>query len=255
MKTIPYKNILKTKFICGWLSVMLLLIPLQHAFAINQTPQIKKIHYQPDQIVTLNGTHFIATSVQFSKSEKIEGVYMGDQVAWTYAINPSISYILFIKPTLDRSDTNLTVITNLRVYHFHLISNVNKINEAPLYCLKFEYGTENQNQKLIRNRKNQHYAHQKCSQQSLNTNYSVSGSSALLPKTTYDDGTFTYFEFPYKAVIPVIFKVEGGHEKLINTETQHNLVIAKCVAKKFSLQKNNQKAWVENNNKKAVNDE
>lgn len=241
----------KNKLI-SWLVVLWLPFLLTNAFAtIDVTSQIKTVSYQPDQIVMLKGTHFIATSIQFSKQEKISGVYMGDQVAWTYAMNPSTPYLLFVKPTLDKSDTNMTVITNQHVYHFHLISNINKSDDMPVYSLKFDYQKDNHKSSKLKMKKENtiHFHHHK--NLMVNKNYTLKGSSSLFPKSVYDDGTFTYFEFPDQAEIPAIFRSEEGHEKLINSESHHNVVIAKCVAKVFILQKNDEKAWVENRNKKV----
>jgi type IV secretion system protein VirB9 len=253
MKTINPAYSIKT--IYHLLFILLVTILAQNAFAkseknemINQVPQIKTIHYQPNQIITLKGTHFIATSLQFSKNEKIIGIYIGDQVAWTYAINPSTPYIVFLKPTVDVSDTNMTVITNQHIYHFHLLANKNReSDDLPIYGLKFDYETEKQglqSNKLKPIRSQQHDS--VVNDHILHSNYFLSGSKSIFPKRVYDDGRFTYFEFSEKVEIPAIFKWEEGHEKLINTQTQGNTVIAKCIAKEFILQKNEVKAWAEN---------
>lgn len=254
MKTINPVYSIKT--ICHLLCILFVTILAQNAFAkseksemINKEPQIKTIHYQPNQIITLKGTHFIATSLQFAKYEKIIGIYLGDQIAWTYAINPSTPYILFLKPTVDISDTNMTVITNLHVYHFHLLANKNsESDDLPIYSLKFDYETEKQAQKskLVKLKPISHQYNPVINDHILHSNYSLSGSKSLFPRRVYNDGQFTYFEFSEKAEIPAIFKWEEGHEKLINTQTQANTVIAKCIAKEFVLQKNKENAWAEN---------
>lgn len=235
-----------------FLFILFIMILAQNAFAksemINQAPQIKTVHYQANQIITLKGTHFIATSLQFAKNEKIIGIYIGDQIAWTYAINPSTPYIVFLKPTVDVSDTNMTVITNQHIYHFHLLANKNsEADDLPIYSLKFDYETEKQEQKskLVKLKPIPHYD-PVVNDHILHSNYSLSGSNAIFPRQVYDDGQFTYFQFSEKADIPAIFKWEEGHEKLINTQTQGNTVIAKCLAKEFVLQKNEDKAWAEN---------
>lgn len=243
------------------LCILFVTILTQNAYAkseksemINQAPQIKTIHYQPNQIITLKGTHFIATSLQFAKSEKIIGIYIGDQIAWTYAINPSTPYIVFLKPTVDISDTNMTVITNQHIYHFHLLANkIKESDDLPIYSLKFDYVTEKQEQKSKTAKLKPIRSHQVdpvVNDHILHSNYSLSGSKSLFPRRVYDDGEFTYFEFSEQVEIPAIFKWEDEHEKLMNTQTQGNTVIAKCIAQKFVLHKNEENAWAEKDENK-----
>lgn len=241
------------------ISLLGLLLFLQNAVAkgemINREPQIQTIKYRVDQITTLHGTHFVATSLQFSRNEKILGIYIGDQIAWTYAINPSAPYILFIKPTLDTSDTNMTVVTNQHIYHFHLLANRNRIDNSPLFNLKFDYKTDEKSNKAKTSHHKSNINFLYDNKYALNTNYLLNGSVSLFPEQIYDDGTFTYFKFSDNAEVPIIFKWEEGHEKLINTTVQGNFVIAKCTAQVFKLQKNNIEAWVEKKINKDVGNE
>jgi type IV secretion system protein VirB9 len=254
MKYIKNNPVFSVEFICHSLIFLLGTFLAQNVFAKNETtnqePQVKTIQYQSNQIITLKGTHFIATSLQFSKNEKIKGIYIGDQIAWTYAINPSTPYIVFLKPTVDISDTNMTVITNQHLYHFHLLANKNRESEdLAIYSLKFDYTTEKKDQKsklLKLNPVRSRQCDSVVNDQIINSSYFLSGSKSILPRHVYDDGRFTYFEFSDNADIPAIFKWEDDHEKLINTQIQGNTVIAKCTAKKFVLQKNEEKAWAEN---------
>lgn len=213
--------------------------------------QIKVIDYHPNQVTCLIGTHFIATSIQFAKQEKILGVYIGDMVAWTYAINPSVPYILFIKPTLDISDTNMSVITNQHQYHFHLVANKNTASKSSVvYNLQFHYETP-ATKNLKQNKDSARVANQSMNsteKSPVNCHYFLSGSKKTTPITVYDDGKFTYFEFSPTDKYPAIFEWENGHEKLVNTQTQGTTVIAKCIASTFLLVKDDEKVWVENKN-------
>ncbi len=213
-------------------------------------PQIKVISYHTNQVVSLEGTHFIATSIQFSRQEKILGVYVGDMVAWTYAINPSIPYILFLKPTLDVSDTNMSVITNQHLYHFHLVANKNtESKSSAIYNLQFHYETEKA--KILNHHKETNgsvYQSRLDANFQIHSHYSLSGSNKNTPLRVFDDGKFTYFEFSPTDKYPAIFEWENGREKLVNTQTQGTTVIAKCIATTFVLIKDGEKVWVENKN-------
>lgn len=215
-------------------------------------PQIKVINYHPNQVVSLEGTHFIATSIQFFRQEKIIGVYVGDMVAWTYAINPSIPYILFLKPTLDVSDTNMSVITNQHLYHFHLVANKNTASKSPaIYNLQFHYENPEKLKTLNHNKETNasvYQSRQDAENFQIHSHYFSSGSKKITPLRVFDDGKFTYFEFLPTDKYPAIFEWENGHEKLVNTQTQGTTIIAKCIASTFLLVKDDEKVWVENKN-------
>lgn len=215
-------------------------------------PQIKVISYHPNQVISLEGRHFIATSIQFAKQEKIIGVYIGDMVAWTYAINPSTPYILFLKPTLDVSDTNMSVITNQHMYHFHLVANKNTASKSSaIYNLQFHYEPPEKIKTLNHHKEANGSVYQSrhdTENFQIHTHYSSVGSKEITPLRIFDDGKFTYFEFLPTDKYPAIFEWENSHEKLVNTQTQGTTIIAKCIASTFLLVKDDEKVWVENKN-------
>lgn len=246
------KKLLKNIFV-WFLLIALCASIVANAYAsarVDHDPQIKLIDYHPNHVVTLVGTHFVATSVQFAKSEKIIGVYIGDQIAWTYAINSSIPYLLFLKPTLDISDTNMTVVTNQHIYHFHLLANENtESRNSAVYNLQFHYDYEAK--KKVNNKssaKSSSCKERGDGQSFVHTHYFLNGSASLFPQHVYDDGRFTYFEFSDQTAFPAVFVYENGHEKITNTQIKSNTLIAKCTAKVFLLVKNDEKVWVENKN-------
>jgi type IV secretion system protein VirB9 len=70
-----------------------------------------------------------------------------------------------------------------------------------------------------------------------NFNYTISGSSLIAPIRVFDDGEFTYFQFPYKnAEIPAFFLVDSeGREALINYRMNDDYVVLERVASQLTL--------------------
>src|SRR3990167_5615295 len=104
--------------------------------------RIEVVAYSAYNVVPIYGTTFTTTQLIFNKDEFIENIQNGDLAAWTVSVDKNIAYMLFIKPTVYNSNTNMTVVTNKHIYYFHLMT-VNKSNHAkPTYAIKFVYPEE-----------------------------------------------------------------------------------------------------------------
>lgn len=137
------------------------------------------------------------------------------------------------KPVTANQRTNLIVITNKRTYHFQL-RPVEK-NGTPTYSLSF--------------RNNSSYNYSTSNPSSFESypglrsyNYWGKGDIALKPRSVYDDGKFTYFDFSNLKEIPAIYKIDAsGEENLVNFHTENNnQVIVHETATKFHLRKDRQ---------------
>lgn len=193
----------------------------------NQVPRslatdnrMKVVSYNPQDVVTINGNHLVETAIQFNPNESITGVYIGDQIAWTYAINKAQPSVLFIKPTLDTSDTNMTVMTNKNVYQFHLMT---KSSDSPsssnvTYSVTFKYPEEEQKKIELQLAAQRAIVSTKpVNPASWNWNYSFTGSKENAPIHAFDDGKFTYFEFKDNTDTPAIFLVDANrNESVVN---------------------------------------
>lgn len=85
-----------------------------------QDTRMRVVAYDPDDVVQLTAQPLVGTSVQFSPLENIVGVQSGDSAAWMITINPLVPHRVFLKPTMDASDTHLVVLTDKNTYHFQL---------------------------------------------------------------------------------------------------------------------------------------
>ena len=103
--------------------------------------RIKTYTYNENDVYKLLVNYGYQTTIEFSKNEKIITISLGDNYSWK--ITPS-SNRLFIKPMEENIDTNMTVITSKRTYHFDLFSeklSKEKLKEL-VYVLRFFYPTE-----------------------------------------------------------------------------------------------------------------
>lgn len=173
-------------------------------------------------------------------------------MAWLVTVNQSHPNIVFIKPTMDHSDTNMTVLTDRYAYHFRLVMPSKKLDApklAPTYNIKFTYPMEEQANALARSatrdrEKNALVADNGTNPTEWNWHYSYSArcSRDNVPIRAFDDGTFTYFEFAPHATIPAIFLVDQeGHESLANFTMKGAYLVIQKTSRQFSLRSDGDK--------------
>lgn len=218
-----------------------------HSVYGNTTPRrlstdkrMQVVTYQAQQVVTIRAQHLVAISIQFADNERIQGVYIGDQVAWTYAINQIKPFILFIKPTLEKSKTNMTVITDKHIYHFQLLASKSIDNDprAAMFNIKFSYPKQQQRAtaKILKRMATPRPSPTILPPEKWQWNYSFVGSKQLAPIRAFDDGKFTYLQFDAKTLLPAVFRVDSnGKEALINTHMRGKYLVIEQVASHWVL--------------------
>ncbi len=197
---------------------------------LSSDQRIEVVPYDPYNVVPITGTVFTATQIIFSDNEIIQDIQNGDLGAWTSAVNKSSPHMLFIKPTVAGSDTNMTIVTNLHTYYFHLtsqtsdISPINPINHpnTPTYAVRFIYPEDQQKQLaqdlLQREQQKQTEISAFTNPSGYHWNYYFNGDKTLVPLHVFDDGKFTYFQLQPNQPIPAIFAVTSsdGKEAVVN---------------------------------------
>ena len=86
--------------------------------------RIKQVMFQENNVVSVHGITFTTTQIRFGDNERVLDIEGGDSTAWMVTYHPELANMLFIKPTIFNSSTNMTVITNQHAYYFHLTSNI-----------------------------------------------------------------------------------------------------------------------------------
>lgn len=209
--------------------------------------RIKKIIYNADDVVELKTHYYRYTMIEFAEHESYVTHYIGDPEAWEFNKE---GHRLFIKPIDEHPDTNMTVITDKRVYMFKLIGQTKweqkKGGDTETYALRFTYPHE---RTLALERKSEAIAQLEnqtiipghtIDPNKLNHDYGYKGEDALKPVQVFDDGVFTYFQFAENQTIPAIFFVDnvtGGanREQLVNYHHRGNYLVVERVGVQFAL--------------------
>ncbi|AZL15618.1 P-type conjugative transfer protein VirB9 [Rickettsiales endosymbiont of Stachyamoeba lipophora] len=197
--------------------------------------RLRVLVYNPEDVFKFIGFYGYQASMEFDDTEVIESISMGDSIAWQ--VVPS-GKRLFLKPVEPNATTNMTLITNKRVYHFELhAKDAIDINDPEMiFNVKFIYPDEDFNAN-IKNYASSSQLPDLDHPEKLNFNYTLSGADSISPIKIFDDGEFTYFEFRDKnAEIPAFFLIDStGKEALINYRVAGKYIVIERVASQFTL--------------------
>ena len=188
----------------------LLLAPAAHAQfqSAGGDPRLQSVVYDPSQIVRLRGTLGYQLTVELSSDEQIQNIAIGDSAAWQVSINRRGDH-LFVKPIRADVSTNMTVITNIRVYNFELLPLPEPTSDMP-WNIQFRYPAPRV---------------EETSSQFVNVSsvlrrtsrYRVTGDRMVRPVSISDDGVHTYLRWPADRPIPAVYELAAnGDEQLVN---------------------------------------
>lgn len=216
--------------------------------------RIKFINYNPTEVVDIVVHYGYSTHIQFSNSEVVDKIAMGDRDAWNIG---EVNNHLFLKAAKEEADTNMTVVTNKRVYNFELSAHWSQNGSHPVpndmfFQVNFNYPKEAEKKaekirlaKALENELN-------ASPVALtgNKNYWAKGSEELVPNKAFDDKRFTYLTFSNNKEMPAIYVINSdGSESLVNTNIDpldKDTIIIHKISKQFVLRKGNAVACVFN---------
>ena len=243
-------------------SVLLAAVPIP-SYATQQTspmaldPRIRTFTYRPNEIFRFTGHYRYQSVIEFDADEKINVVSLGDSLAWQ--IRP-IGNRLFIKPIEPDADTNMTIITNRRVYNFELYAKEAKdLHDTSLVFLaKFVYPSEGSSSVMHFGQSSSYIPDIEGEPEKYNFNYTITGSENIAPIRIFDDKRFTYFQFREgNADIPAFFVVrKDGSEQLVNYRIAGDYVVVERTTSQFTLRNGDEVVCVYNeSNPLKVTDE
>jgi type IV secretion system protein VirB9 len=194
-------------------------------------PRIRTIAYDPEQVVLLTGYLDYQMMVEFAPDEHIENVSIGDALSWQVTPNHKAN-LLFLKPMKVSTPTNMTVVTNRRRYAFELRSH--RVSSDPgvaiAYVVRFLYPPDDTPIHVVVT------PAPPAPPQRLNTAYTYTGSRASLPSEVFDDGQFTYFQWPQNTSVPALFLVEpDGSESIANYTMRDGYQVIEQLSPRFVL--------------------
>ncbi|MBF8246911.1 MAG: TrbG/VirB9 family P-type conjugative transfer protein [Rickettsia sp.] len=128
---------------------LFLFIDITHAYDINhigygkEIPltkdyRIRQYLYNPNEIFLLVIHHGFQSYIEVEKSEAIQTISLGDSYSWSINV---LDNRVFIKSLEKYLQTNMTIITNKRIYQFDLVSKeLDEYKERDfVYAIKFSY--------------------------------------------------------------------------------------------------------------------
>ena len=198
----------------GFLSILLLVLSagLAAAEAVprggRNDARVRIATFEEGQVYRLSVSLTHVTSIEFGEGETIRSIIAGDTEGFEIDGVPG-GRAFAIKPLARGVHTNITVYTNRRSYYF----TIREATSPTFYVVQFHYPEDNRP------------ARGAIARAAPNYNYGASDRTEFTPTRVWDDGTFTYFQFPRNAPVPAIFRYSGGRERTVNTGADQDGVI------------------------------
>jgi type IV secretion system protein VirB9 len=206
--------------------------------------------YNPNDVYRYVGHYLSQSYIEFESGEKVQTISMGDTTAWQTVV---MDNKLFLKPVLNFANTNMTIMTNKRTYHFELdaVEAASVQEDDVLFYIKFMYPeSEDKNIVMFNTTKQRSDMPNLRNLDAYNFDYEFSGSENIAPIKVFDDGDFTYLEFNNKNYeLPAIYTVDSsGYEAIVNYRIVENYVVVEQVASQFTLRNGADIVCIYNNN-------
>jgi type IV secretion system protein VirB9 len=185
-------------------------------------PRVQAIDYHEQQVVTIQAAPGYQVTIMFAPDERIENVALGDSGAWQATPNRRGDY-LFLKPVQGGVATNMTVMTDTRVYAFDLRPLPGPQPDMA-YTVRFRYpgatGTDAQEA-----------AAAGTPDAASPGRYKVTGARAIRPVGIDDDGAKTFIEWPPSTTLPAVYSIDAnGKEALVNGYMRDDIYVIDSVA-------------------------
>lgn len=210
-------------------------------------PRIRRVDYDPWQVVKLSGALRTATQVLFAADETIANVAVGDSAAWEVAADGAS---LFLKPKGPAAATNLLVTTRRggEARHYAFALSVEPRADGPdLFVIRFGYPDDERDRlaaslaaqaKVLETRVIDLKLERAAVEGPRNLAYEAQGASSLQPSEASDNGRFTVLRFPANQPLPTIYQVDaGGIESLASFDVRGEFVVLHAVARQWRLRR------------------
>jgi type IV secretion system protein VirB9 len=197
--------------------------------------RIRTLAYAADEVYRLRGYAGYQIDLEFESGESFVGLGTGDLDGLTFAAQDNH---LFLKPRAGGIDTNLTVLTTRRAYHFDYSASARRPDPVlgdVVYVLRFSYpapasarAADTLEQGLARAAGTRWH----------NLDYRFRGSAQLKPLAAWDDGVQTHLRFAPQQELPAIFvRNDDDSESLLNFSVEAGEVVVHRVARQFVLRR------------------
>lgn len=235
-------NIIFTIFIFFFTHLNAKLLAAQLPRYLGSEKKFRSYIYNPNELYRYFGHYTYQGFIEFEPQETINTISMGNPTLW---LVETLDNRLFLKPVgEDNSETNMTVLTDKRVYHFELVAKEAKglSDKDLIFVVKFSYPDEKDRNILefAKSPKSDEPDLRDLSR--YNFNYQYTGEKLIAPTKVFDDGIFTYIEFASNnSEAPAIYSVDSeGFETLVNYRISGKYIIVEKVAPQYTLRNGNE---------------
>ena len=197
--------------------------------------RIRVLIYAEDEVYRLKGYAGYQIDLEFESGEAFVGLGTGDLDSLTFAAKDNH---LFLKPRAGGVDTNLTVLTNRRTYHFDYSTSERRPDAAfgdLIYVLRFVYPPQRGDRAAAAV---EHELARAPQTRGHNLSYSYRGSPQLKPTSTWDDGVQTRLRFDSHEELPAVFvRNDDGSESLLNFTVDDGELIIHRIARQLTVRR------------------
>ncbi|MEM7616782.1 MAG: TrbG/VirB9 family P-type conjugative transfer protein [Pseudomonadota bacterium] len=216
--------------------------------------RLKTLRYHPHVVYKFTGYYYFQTIIEFEEGETISTISMGSPQGWSISNSGNRLFIKPVSLTPEDSLTNMTLISNKRMYFFEMHADeVEDVTSQEIpFIISFIYPEIDNSAKVIQIENNNPI--NVTDNKYLNYNYTLSGDATVAPTQIFDDGLFTYFKFDSTQPIPAFFEVgRDGYEGIINYrvegKNEEEYIVIESIVSQFTLRYGDQIACVFNENK------
>jgi type IV secretion system protein VirB9 len=165
-------------------------------------PRIQTISYNPVAITQVTLSDGYHAMIAFAPGERIETIALGDSNGWQASASKR-GDLLFVKSGDDAQPTNMTVVTDVRVYMFDLELGSN--GQPSPYMLRFRFADEAAPADGMSNSQNI-------------AELTISGDSKIRPKRVFQAGGRTFILWSEDSPMGATYAFIDGREVLTNGE-------------------------------------
>lgn len=195
--------------------------------------RLRVVDYRSDLVLPLTGFVGYHVHLEFGLDERFVNLGSGDTAA--IDVGAEANHLL-LKPKSAMSGTNLTILTNRRVYFidFRALARAPRAGEA-VYSIAYRYPAEGARLPSPAAGIDRALAQPP---DMLNRDYWYCGSPALRPSAASDDGLQIRLKFPPQVELPAVYvRAADGVESLVNTHAEGDEVVIHRLAERLVLRR------------------
>jgi len=196
--------------------------------------RIREVRYDANEVLKLDGVVGYHLHLELEEGETFVNLGAGDTAAIEVGAE---GRHLMLKPKQETVATNLTLLTNKRVYTIEYTARRGREIRPAVYVVRFRYPETVKEQP----------AEPAPAAAPRNLDYWACGAPELLPVEASDDGIHTRLMFSARGEWPAIYVANAdGSEGLVNFHVEGDLAVVHRVTRRLVLRRGERVACVEN---------